>query len=135
MTLTQRLTRAGLVFVLLGTVAALLPTSGTANAATVTCTSDGQTYTLGQSSTDGVTAYTLGSGLTLTLNTYAGSTQTTATITASDITNFTNIISASSIKITLAPTTPATTTSATNTVSAVFGNGGPTLSVTVTVAK
>ncbi len=129
MTLTQRLTRAGLVFVLLGTVAALLPTSGTANAETVICASDGKTYTLGQSSTDGVKAYTLGSGLTL--NTYVGSIQTAATITASDTTNFTNIISASSITITLAPTTPATTTSATNTVSAVFGNGGPTLSVTV----
>ena len=133
MTLTQRLTRAGLVFVLLGTVAALLPTSGTANAATVTCTSDGQTYTLGQSSTDGVKAYTLGS--TLTLSTYVGSIQTTATITASDSTNFTNTILADSITITPKTTTPATTTSATNTVSAVFGNGGPTLSVTVTVVK
>ena len=129
MTLTQRLTRAGLVFVLLGTVAALLPTSGTANAATVTCTSDGQTYTLGQSSTDASAAYTLGS--TLTLNTYVGSIQTTATITASDSTNFTNTILADSITITPKTTTPATTTSATNTVSAVFGNGGPTLSVTV----
>jgi len=128
MTLTQRLTRAGLVFVLLGTVAALLPTSGTANAATVICASDGKTYTLGQSSTDGVKAYTLGS--TLTLNTYVGSIQTTATITASDSTNFTNTILADSITI-----TPKTTTPATNTVSAVFGNGGPTLSVTVTVVK
>ena len=133
MTLTQRLTRAGLVFVLLGTVAALLPTSGTANAETVTCTSDGKTYTLGQSSTDAFTAYTLGS--TLTLNTYVGSIQTTTTITASDSTNFTNAISANSITITPAPTTPATTTPATNIVSAVFGNGGPTLSVNVNNVK
>jgi len=124
MTLTQRLTRAGLVFVLLGTVAALLPTSGTANAETVICASDGKTYTLGQSSTDGVKAYTLGS--TLTLNTYVAGTQTAATITASDSTNFTNDISVNSITI-----TSKTATSATNTVSAVFGNGGPTLSVTV----
>lgn len=124
MTLTQRLTRAGLVFVLLGTVAALLPTSGTANAETVGCTSDGKTYTLGQSSNDTSTAYTLGSALTL--NTYVGGIQTTATITASDSTNFTNAISANSITI-----TPATTTPATNTVLAVFGNGGPTLSVNV----
>ena len=129
MTLTQRLTRAGLVFVLLGTVAALLPTSGTANAETVTCTGDSHTYTLVQSSTDAFTAYTLGS--TLTLNTYVGDIQTTATITASDSTNFTNAISANSITITPATTTPATTTPATNTVLAVFGNGGPTLSVTV----
>ena len=133
MTLTQRLTRAGLVFVLLGTVAALLPTSGTANAATVTCTSDGQTYTLGQSSTDASAAYTLGS--TLTLNTYVGSIQTTATISASDSTNFTNAILADSITVTPAPTTPATTTPATNTVLAVFGNGGPTLSVNVNNVK
>ena len=131
MTLTQRLTRAGLVFVLLGTVAALLPTSGTANAETVKCASDGKTYTLGQSSDDASAVYTLGS----TLNTYVGGKQTTATITASDSTNFTNIISPSSITITPAPTTSATTTPATNIVSAVFGNGGPTLSVTVTVAK
>lgn len=133
MTLTQRLTRAGLVFVLLGTVAALLPTSGTANAETVICASDGKTYTLGQSSTDGVKAYTLGS--TLTLNTYVGSIQTTATITASDSTNFTNAILADSITVTPAPTTPATTTPATNIVSAVFGNGGPTLSVNVNNVK
>ena len=128
MTLTQRLTRAGLVFVLLGTVAALLPTSGTANAETVTCASDSKTYALGPSSDDASAVYTLGS--TLTLYTYVDHTQTAATITASDTTNFTNIISPSSITI-----TPAPTTSATNIVSAVFGNGGPTLSVTVTVAK
>jgi len=125
MTLTQRLTRAGLVFVLLGTVAALIPTNGTANAATM-CSTGGTAYTLGTGPGDTTMTYTLGT--TLTLNTYVNSTQTApASFTASNNTDFTNTSSSGS-SITI---TPKSTASASETVTAAFGTNLPTVSVTV----
>ena len=125
MTLSQRLTRAGLTFIVLGTVATLVPTNGVANAATTTCAQNGNTYTLGTSPNEATATYPL-NGASLTLNTYVNTTQTAASITASDSINFTNTISPSSITITRNNPGPAS-----ETVSAAFVSG-PTVVATVT---
>jgi len=69
MTLTQRLTRAGLTFILLGTVASLVPTDGNAEGDTYQCNRH-DTYTIGTVYGDTATAYIVPLHGTLILNAY-----------------------------------------------------------------
>ena len=79
MTLSQRLTRAGLVFILLGTAAALVPTDGNASAATDGCTIASQSYSVGSTardSTQNFFATTSNQSKSVTLTQYLGATPT-----------------------------------------------------------
>ena len=87
MTLSQRLTRAGLVFILLGTAAALVPTNGNASAATDGCTIASQSYSVGSTardSTQNFLATTSNQSKSVTLTQYLGTTPTAA---AKSVTN------------------------------------------------
>lgn len=71
MILSQRLTRAGLVFILLGTAASLVPTNGNASAATDVCTIVSQSYSVGTVARDTTTNFpttTTGPTKKVTLN-------------------------------------------------------------------
>ncbi len=98
MTLSQRLTRAGLVFILLGTAAALVPTDGNASAATDGCTIASQSYSVGnmaRDSTQNFPATTSNQSKSVTLTQYLGTTPTAAAKT----TNVTDSNSAFTTKI------------------------------------
>lgn len=142
MTLTQRLTRAGLVFVLLGTVAALVPTNGAANAITTTDpTCSQRTFTLGQSASDAILGYTISADKSLTLNTFIGTQQTPealafATVTGNGTNGFSNAVTTSGQSpVTITPSNTAG--AAEESVSATFANfsGGGTTTLTVIVAR
>ena len=87
MTLSQRLTRAGLVFILLGTAAALVPTNGNASAATDGCTIESRSYSVGSTARDPTQnffATTSNQSKSVTLTQYLGTTPTAA---AKSVTN------------------------------------------------
>lgn len=88
MTLSQRLTRAGLIFILLGTAAALVPTNGNASAATDGCTIESQSYSVGsraQDSTQNFLATTSEQNKSVTLTQYLGTAPTAAAETTNVI--------------------------------------------------
>ena len=93
MTLTQRLTRAGLVFVLLGTVAAVLPQQSGAAIAADPCTIGGNTLKIVQGTLSSDPASPAFSQLNLTqpqpYTSFFNTTQD-GTITVSSSTGFTN---------------------------------------------
>ena len=124
MTLSQRLTRAGLTFIILGTVAALVPIDGTANAA-IQCASNGQTDTLGINPTDASRSYPfVASSGSLNLTTFVDGIATAETFSFTPVSgpgSFTNAVSGSSVNITASGL-------ASENVTAVFTNG-----VTITV--
>jgi len=106
MTLSQRLTRAGLVFILLGTAAALVPTNGNASAAADDCTIKSQSYPVGstaQDLTQTFPATTSEQNKSVTLTQYLGATST------ADATNVTDSNGAFTTKI--ANTSVTTSTS------------------------
>ena len=73
MTLTQRLTRGGLAFLLFGSIVAVLPGTDTAEASTTTCSTDANTLyrlTSSASGTDSSSATIAGVGGTLPLYTF-----------------------------------------------------------------
>lgn len=75
MTIAQRLVRAGLVFVVFGTVASLVPTNGTAmatNAYPTTGPGAGNSYTFGRFTYDSSTTATVAAGSTVTLKVFKG---------------------------------------------------------------
>jgi len=133
MTLSQRLTRAGLVFILFGSVVAVLPTNGSATAATKYKNS--KAYTLGTAPGDLSTTYAIkssapGPGTSVTLKTFIDSTPVSnATLTftktpGSGSGTFANTQNADG-SVTITATGPAT-----ETVSAAFP-GGTVVDVTV----
>ena len=130
MTLTQRLTRAGLVFVLLGTVAALVPTNGVANAAQ--CTVAGVIDTLGTSPSDTSTSYSFtASGGSLVLGSFVGTTSADVKFFFDNSGGaFTNTIGGSAGSVGSVVSISATS-AATETVTATFPNG-QVVAVTVT---
>jgi len=132
MTLSQRLTRAGLVFILLGTAAALVPTNGNASAATDGCTIASQSYSVGSTARDPTQnffATTSNQSKSVTLTQYLGTTPTAA---AKSVTNsntaFTTEIANTSVTTSTSSSTVAGTV---DTVTISFP-GGHTVTYTVT---
>ena len=79
MTLSQRLTRAGLSFIVFGTAVSLMPTNGMAFSATDNCTVPTQKDYVGNSVNDTALTYSIAgttAGSTLVLNSYNGSLST-----------------------------------------------------------
>ncbi len=133
MTLSQRLTRAGLVFVLFGSVVSLLPTNGTATAATnYTPPSTGETVGLFAGDTTKTYPTTMGS-VTLTAFSDSGATAVSATdvITGADTGTFTTTVTGNQVKTT---TTLAAGSTATDQVTVTFSNSR-TVTYTVTVGS
>ena len=123
MTLTQRLTRAGLSFIVFGTAVSLMPTNGMAFSATDGCTTPAQTYSVGSFSGDSSTFYsTYTTGLkskSISLTQFFGGNVTHVAISAID--------SNPSFKTKLRYSTVTTTTTAaknhTDTVTVTFPKG------------
>ena len=134
MTLSQRLTRAGLAFILFGTVAALVPTNGNASAATDGCTIPTQSYSVGTVAQDPTTIFTTttsGTNKSVTLTQFLSDVTTNAGNTPSNSNPlFTTSISGSTITTsTLSTTSTGTTDSVT-----ILFPGGRVVTYTVTAA-
>ena len=92
MTLSQRLTRAGLSFIVFGTAVSLMPTNGMAFSATDGCTTPAQSYSVGTFAQDPSVSFTtsgsftaLGTGTkSVTLNKYLDTSPTTDTTSITD---------------------------------------------------
>ena len=122
MTLSQRLTRAGLSFIVFGTAVSLMPTNGMAFSATDNCTVPTQKDYVGNSAKDTALTYPITGttiGSTLVLNSYNGSLSTgSPTVVDSDPTNFSTSVSGSTVT-----TTRKTTGTQSETVTATFSDG------------
>lgn len=108
MTLSQRLTRAGLSFIVFGTAVSFMPTDGMAFSATDSCNVPAQSYSVGITSQESTTNYTTsGSGTkSVALTQFLGNTSTTSATGKNDgNAAFTTLISGSTISTT---TTAAT---------------------------
>ncbi len=117
MTLSQRLTRAGLVFVLLGSVAAVLPQqNGAAQATTGAGLCNGVTrqYAFGDSSTDSNTSATVVQNSFKTLTAFEdGNPTTNVGFSLSNSAGYTSAVSGSSITVTNTGATTLTAVTAT----------------------
>ena len=129
MTISQRLVRAGLTFVLFGTMAALVPTNGNVFAATDSCPN---ADTLGITPGDTATSYSFASsGGSLTLNAYNSQSPTKVSFVFTQISGtgtFTNSPNAGNPNATTVNITASGP--ATETVQATFQDG-QTITVTV----
>ena len=122
MTLSQRLTRAGLSFIVFGTAVSLMPTDGMAFSATDNCTVPTQKDYVGNSVNDTALTYSIAgttAGSTLVLNSYNGSLSTgSPTVVDSDLTNFSTLASGNTVT-----TTRKNTGTQSETVTATFSDG------------
>ena len=86
MTLSDRLTRAGLSFIVFGTAVSLMPTNGMAFSATDGCTPPAQSYSVGNIPKDPLLTFpALGTGTkSVTLNKYLDTSLTTDTTSITD---------------------------------------------------
>ena len=130
MTLSQRLTRAGLSFIVFGTAVSLMPTNGMAFSATDGCTTPAQSYSIGNTSQDANLSFTTSGGGTksVVLTQFLGTATTTDAISKNDGNGaFTTVISGS----TVTTSTTTTVTGATDQVTVTFP-GGRVVTYTVT---
>ena len=122
MTLSQRLTRAGLSFIVFGTAVSLMPTNGMAFSATDGCTTPAQSYSIGINPQETTSLYTTsGTGTrSVTLNKYLDTSLTIVIPTIADSNSaFNTVISGSTV-------TTSTTTAiagAIDQVTATFSDG------------
>ena len=86
MTLSQRLTRAGLSFIVFGTAVSLMPTNGMAFSATDGCTPPAQSYSVGIFAQDPLLTFpALGTGTkSVVLTQFLGTATTTDAISKTD---------------------------------------------------
>lgn len=104
MTLSQRLTRAGLTFILFGAMAALLPSDGNASGATDYCTTKSQSYSVGKSAGETRTLYPVVTrvGGNLNLNTYLNITLvSTGKLVSTDSAGYKTVVTGSKVVTTL----------------------------------
>ena len=130
MTLSDRLTRAGLSFIVFGTAVSLMPTNGMAFSATDGCTPPAQSYSIGINPRETTSFYTTsGTGTrSVTLNKYLDTSLTTDTLSITD-SNIAFATSFSGSTVTTSTTTAAT--GATDLVTVTFP-GGHVVTYTVT---
>ena len=129
MTLSQRLTRAGLSFIVFGTAVSLMPTNGMAFSATDGCATPGQSYSVGIFAQDPLLTFpTLGTGTkSVVLTQFLGLATTTDAISKTDgNVAFTTVISGSTVT-----TSTTAATGATDLVTVTFP-GGRVVTYTVT---
>ena len=123
MTLSQRLTRAGLSFIVFGTAVSLMPTNGMAFSATDNCTVPTQKDYVGNSAKDTALTYPITGttiGSTLVLKAHNGRLSTgLPTVVDSDKTKFSTVADSGN-KVT---TTRKTTGTQSETVTATFSDG------------
>ena len=130
MTLSQRLTRAGLSFIVFGTAVSLMPTNGMAFSATDGCIPPAQSYSVGTLAQDPLLTFpALGTGTkSVVLTQFLGTATTTDAISKNDGNGaFTTVISGS----TVTTSTTTTITGATDQVTVTFP-GSRVVTYTVT---